>query len=782
MRKFAAILAVLSWVISGCVDDVDNAVDCREGQIKCNGSCIDPNISMDYCGATADCSGDNAGSKCTSGQTCSAGTCIGGGGGPCTTNICSNGKIQICTGGTLGAAANCSGEASCKSATECGECKNGSLDCNGSKVKICVNGAWTEGANCEADNKICAAGTCIEAALCQTNICADGKIQICGEDNKLQSEKPCDGGADCKSASECGECKTGIIECHDTQIMICETGVWKEEADCAADNKICSGGECIEAASCETNICADGKIQICGDDNKLQSEKTCDGGADCKSASECGECSGAATVCAAGMIQTCSGGVLGAAVACAAGADCSSATACGNCSGSAFTCSGAILQQCVGGVTTTIKTCGTGTACHATAGDCLSTAECVEDTFECIGTGGYRLCIDGTWEPDTCTGSLLCLASAERCVECLTVGEKSCLDDETVQICDSSNAWDIDELCAPGFVCSATAKGCVEIGDSYSIDYAKTLGYNADTDIMWGEVYSADIPANGILAPPAEMLSQIVCTTNIANALSTWTVVANAAFTGKWTGTGNNNYEFSGKIAPIAEDAARYCLMRFSGDDGITWSYATSGGSTLLSGTDILSDSSQAFLVAKVLLAFWNFDSKTLTQPLAADAGKITGSTFSLVGADGSLLTLVDSNTPAAANGGYAAGFGGGTGNWAITAQSWSTATGWNAANRHFRIDTSTTGYKDIKVTFNAYGSATGAKTVSVIYSIGGGTLAQFGDNLVWSGTTWQEWLGAVPADANNASSVVIRLQPHSFPATGTTFRVDNVTVTGLPL
>ena len=49
-------------------------LDCGEGRVPCDGECIDPLAHDNYCGATADCLGDNAGVVCAFG-TCQFGQC-----------------------------------------------------------------------------------------------------------------------------------------------------------------------------------------------------------------------------------------------------------------------------------------------------------------------------------------------------------------------------------------------------------------------------------------------------------------------------------------------------------------------------------------------------------------------------------------------------------------------------------------------------------------------------------------------------------------------------------
>ncbi len=53
----------------------DGACVCPTGQVFCDGTCVDPDTNPRYCGASADCSGANAGTTCTGGQSCQDGTC-----------------------------------------------------------------------------------------------------------------------------------------------------------------------------------------------------------------------------------------------------------------------------------------------------------------------------------------------------------------------------------------------------------------------------------------------------------------------------------------------------------------------------------------------------------------------------------------------------------------------------------------------------------------------------------------------------------------------------------
>jgi hypothetical protein len=56
------------------------ALTCQDQLVACGGSCIDPTTSLDYCGASADCMGDNAGEVCDPSGACTVDGCVA----PCT--------------------------------------------------------------------------------------------------------------------------------------------------------------------------------------------------------------------------------------------------------------------------------------------------------------------------------------------------------------------------------------------------------------------------------------------------------------------------------------------------------------------------------------------------------------------------------------------------------------------------------------------------------------------------------------------------------------------------
>ncbi len=62
-----------------CVSSKDA---CSDGEINCSGACVDPQSDANFCGASGDCDGSQAGTRCSDGETCENGSCVSGSTGP----------------------------------------------------------------------------------------------------------------------------------------------------------------------------------------------------------------------------------------------------------------------------------------------------------------------------------------------------------------------------------------------------------------------------------------------------------------------------------------------------------------------------------------------------------------------------------------------------------------------------------------------------------------------------------------------------------------------------
>ena len=168
----------------------------------------------------------------TCSDTCSVvipdGVCVD----KCTESVCTDGDIQVCNTetGVMAPSAKCTSDPNavneCASTTEC-------------KPFTCKDGFHNEAGVCVAD--------------CTADICLDGKIRVCGEDGKLGPAANCTDDPNavnaCASATACS-----------TEV-ICLGGYHEKD------------GVCVE--NCKANVCAAGKLQVCGEDGKLGAATDC---------------------------------------------------------------------------------------------------------------------------------------------------------------------------------------------------------------------------------------------------------------------------------------------------------------------------------------------------------------------------------------------------------------------------------------------------------------------------------------------------------------------------
>ena len=234
---------------------------CVSGQVLCDGKCITPGTDMSYCGASGDCTGNNKGSACKTGQTCTSGTCQC----PQGEVLCGDKCIDPTTDMTY-----CGAKGTCD-ATEASS--------NNYKGQACVNG------------KVCVNGSCVQ------NSCADS-LTLCsveGENtciNTNESEEHC-GGCNNKCSNynpenaEVSSCTSGKchysclsnfvnvgggatatdIRCIDptTDVTHCGANADSSGKDCSKQQNMsnaievaCENSECI-AKTCKTGFHVEGK-------------------------------------------------------------------------------------------------------------------------------------------------------------------------------------------------------------------------------------------------------------------------------------------------------------------------------------------------------------------------------------------------------------------------------------------------------------------------------------------------------------------------------------------
>jgi hypothetical protein len=158
-------------------------VSCQAGLVNCGGKCIDPKQDRNFCGAKDDCQAANAGKACAAGEVCNGtGVCetscqegLIACGGKCIDpkqdrNFC--GATGDCQGANAGSV--CASGRICNGAGVCDlSCQPSLLDCNGTCVDPQSNpsfcGATGDCAGANA-GKACAATEACSAGVCATTV------------------------------------------------------------------------------------------------------------------------------------------------------------------------------------------------------------------------------------------------------------------------------------------------------------------------------------------------------------------------------------------------------------------------------------------------------------------------------------------------------------------------------------------------------------------------------------------------------------------------------------
>jgi hypothetical protein len=111
------------------------------GLIACSGNCIDPLTNNQFCGASGDCLGVNAGLTCSGGQTCTGGICCN----PGEVN-CSGQCVDVSTDiNHCGACGNkCAANEQCSS----GQCLSHPKPCDSGNFGVLSGANWVV---CQAD-------------------------------------------------------------------------------------------------------------------------------------------------------------------------------------------------------------------------------------------------------------------------------------------------------------------------------------------------------------------------------------------------------------------------------------------------------------------------------------------------------------------------------------------------------------------------------------------------------------------------------------------------------
>ncbi|MCO4763866.1 MAG: CotH kinase family protein, partial [Myxococcales bacterium] len=240
------------------------------------------------------------GQSCTSGDTCKAGKCSGGGqvgcddGNPCTKDACtaSSGK-PVCTHQAITGA--CSDGDACTANDQCagGVCVSG-------KAKACTDDNACTTDACDAKTGKCSHGTAgSDGLVCKSGVgacgpaaCAKGECVAlskspCNDDNGC-TDDICDKGKGCKHPANTAPCSDNNV-C--TTADKCAGGACKSGAprDCD-DNNICTLDKCVPSLGTATGCQhTEQAVANCDDGDKCTSEDTCKKGKCKGKKKDCGD-------------------------------------------------------------------------------------------------------------------------------------------------------------------------------------------------------------------------------------------------------------------------------------------------------------------------------------------------------------------------------------------------------------------------------------------------------------------------------------------------------------
>jgi len=225
-------------------DSADAAVDtakCDPPSKICGGACVDPATDPDNCGA--------CGTKCTSGETCTAGVCTCKGSATKCSGLCIDTSVDTANCGTCGK--------SCLVGEVCvgGKCAcpTGETSCFG----ICVDTA-TDPKNCGVCSNVCPSGKCV-ASKCT---CPSPTTDCSGTcvDTSSDSKNCGTCGKTCATTETCTAgacvCKSGLTKCGSSCVDLLS-----DSSNCGTCGKTCTTGTACVSGTCGTK-CNSGTFKV----------------------------------------------------------------------------------------------------------------------------------------------------------------------------------------------------------------------------------------------------------------------------------------------------------------------------------------------------------------------------------------------------------------------------------------------------------------------------------------------------------------------------------------
>lgn len=256
------------------------ALSCQMGLIKCGDKCVDPQWDRFYCGATLDCSGVNAGATCADGQVCNGGQCalscqmgLINCNGKCVDpltdrSFCGATSSGGCSGGNAGTL--CASGEVCSMGTCAVSCQAGLLECSGKCVDPQTDRAFCGAGDCAAGQvgTVCASGELCSAGTCALS-CQAGLLDCGGKCVDPQTDRSfCGASGSCESPNAGAVCGSGFV---------------------------CTGGACVASCTAGLNACQGACVNLQTDNNNCgncalacTSASTCQSG-NCQPARSCNE-------------------------------------------------------------------------------------------------------------------------------------------------------------------------------------------------------------------------------------------------------------------------------------------------------------------------------------------------------------------------------------------------------------------------------------------------------------------------------------------------------------
>ncbi|MBI5497894.1 MAG: hypothetical protein HY904_23020 [Deltaproteobacteria bacterium] len=262
-------------------------VTCGAPFLTCDRTCVDPRANDDFCGATADCAGANAGAACTSNEICTSGTCTAC---PNATDVncnhqCINparderycGASASCTGVDAGDA--CTGAEYCIDGT-CVACPAPGVVCGttcidptnddrfcGATLECGFDGVGSAGQQCDTANfqhcvnRVCTL-VCPPGTFACGNTCVDpavdnahcGATPGCGISGVGSAGSACTGNTACNGNGECSVlCIPPLVKCGNRCIDPYSDNTYcGAQLDCTGAN---DGTTCATGSYCSDGLC-----------------------------------------------------------------------------------------------------------------------------------------------------------------------------------------------------------------------------------------------------------------------------------------------------------------------------------------------------------------------------------------------------------------------------------------------------------------------------------------------------------------------------------------------